>query len=144
MTEDVDKLIQEATESDVDSTFAEEIQPPAEVQAELPSMVQPQYTNIHAKFISAADPVEYVVAATNQKNKMVAANGEVRMMSGKFYFIPVNIGKDIDSDNFANMKMFSDVSDLFDVRYIKNGFACIMPLKHNTIIKNNQRLCILW
>lgn len=88
--------------------------------------------------------VDYVIAATNQSEKVIAANKEIRLMHGRFYMVPVYCDPSVDSDNFGYMKVFSDVADIIDVRYVKNGVACIMPLAHNIVLKDGQRLCALW
>jgi len=102
------------------------------------------FHNVHVNFSTNAISVDFAVAATGQTNKMVAANGKLQLMSGKFYMIPVNCEPEIDSDDFANVKVYSDVAELFDVRYVKNGIACVMPLRHNITLSHDQRLCVLF
>ena len=42
------------------------------------------------------------------------------------------------------MKQFSQTTDKYDVKYIKDGVACIDPILHNAIIEDAQQLCVLW
>ena len=105
---------------------------------------QKEFQNVHVNFSTNAVTVDFTVAATGQTNKMVAANGKLQLMSGKFYMIPINCDPIIDSDNFANVKVYSDVAELFDIRYIKKGIACVMPLRHNITLTHDQRLCVLF
>lgn len=95
------------------------------------------------KFDKTVVQVEYEVQATGQKDKMVAANKELRLVQGRFYLIPVEpFG--VNSDDFGNLKVLSDMAKLIDVRYIKDGKACILPLRHNVTLKDGMRLCVIW
>jgi len=115
-----------------------------EIPVETQEETKETFHNVHVNFSTNAVSVDFAVAATGQTNKMVAANGKLQLMSGKFYMIPVNCDPEIDSDNFANVKIYSDVAQLFDVRYVKNGIACVMPLRHNITLSHDQRLCVLF
>ncbi len=98
--------------------------------------------HILINFEKNVTPIDCTITATNHKDKVIATNREIRLLQNRFYFIPVNT--DINSDDYDNIKMFSDMSDNIDIRYIKNGIASIMALKHNILIKDKQRLCVVW
>jgi len=98
--------------------------------------------HILINFEKNVTPINCIITATNHKDKVIAINQEIRLLQNRFYFIPVNT--DINSDDYDNIKMFSDMSDNIDIRYIKNGIASIMALKHNILIKDKQRLCVVW
>lgn len=96
---------------------------------------------IYTSFKRTSVQVEYVVNATGQRDKIIASNKSLRMMHGRSYMVPID-NLTIDSDS-RNIKMFSDVADILDVRFVKNGVACVVPLRHNVTINDGQRLCIL-
>jgi hypothetical protein len=98
---------------------------------------------IHVSFRSSSDQISIKSKATGETNKVAAANRKIRLISGRLYFIPID-HKDIDSDEYGNMKQFSDTSDKFEVLYVKDGVACIDPVLHNALIEDGQRICIVW
>lgn len=98
---------------------------------------------IHIKFKIPVDNVDYIVTSTGRQEKVTAANGSLNLIKGRLYYIPVDNNK-IDSDNFTILKIYSDIADKIDVKFVKNGIACVEPLIHNTQIKNNQKLCGIW
>jgi len=83
----------------------------------------------------------FIHSATGETNKISIVNGKIQLMQNRIYFVPVNT--DANSDDYKNLKIPSDIADKIDIRYIKDKFACITVLQHNTIIKNEQRLCIM-
>ena len=112
-----------------------------------PEQIMPETTTlpkhqIYVNFKDNATSIKCTIAATNTIYNAIATNKELRLLQNRFYFIPISVN--IDSDNFDNLKIFSDMADNIDIRYIKNNVACIMALKHNISIKHNQRLCIVW
>ncbi len=85
--------------------------------------------------------VAYTHNSTGEVNKVSIINGKLQMMQGRTYYVPV--GTEVNSDDYKSIKIPSDMADKIDVRFIKEKYACVVPLQHNTIIKNDQRLCIM-
>ena len=104
--------------------------------------ITPVPTTVHVKFETNGDQVKFVLQATNQENHVIAANKKLQLIQGRMYYVPVDT--DADSDEYGNMKIYSDISEKIDIRYVKNSHACVIPLKHNIFIENNQTLCVLW
>jgi hypothetical protein len=96
--------------------------------------------NIFIEFPKPAYQVECVLS-TGYKDKVVAASNSLRLLQNRLYFIPVN-DKTVNSDEYT-IKVMSDVSSDIDVRYIKDGLACIMSLKHNVKISQGDRIAVL-
>ena len=107
------------------------------------NQVKPKSATIHVKFRSSSDQIEIKSKATGETNKVAAANRRIRLIHGRLYLIPVD-NTEVDSDEYGNIKQYSETSDKFEVRYVKNGVACIDPILHNALIENGQRLCIIW
>lgn len=103
----------------------------------------PKPATIHVKFNTNSDQVKIINKATNEKSTVAAANKKIRLINGRLYFIPIE-KKDINSDEYGNMKQYSETADKFIVRYIKDGVACIDPIQHNALVEDSQRLCVLW
>lgn len=99
---------------------------------------------IYTNFGNKTQNVQFTIIATGQTGNTSITAGKIRLIYGRIYFLPINSDKDIDSDNFANLKIFSDMADKIDVRYINNSYAAIIPLQNNIIILDNTRLCVLW
>lgn len=99
-------------------------------------------TTVHIKFRLPVDSIEYIVASTGKQEKITVASGTLNLIKGRLYYVPVDTN--IDSDNFNILKIFSSLADKIDVKFVKDGFACIEPLIHNTQIKNQQQLCGIW
>jgi len=97
---------------------------------------------INADFGNNISEIGYEFLATGEKNILAVSNGKISMLQGRQYYIPINKNSDIDSDKF-NIKVPSTAADRFDVRYVKDGLAAIVPVRHNCILKNGERLCIL-
>ena len=101
----------------------------------------PDNIPIFTKFEKNTIQVEYTVNATGQEDKIIASNRSLKMMHGRSYRVPIT-NTEINSDT-RNIKVFSDIADYIDVRFVKNGFACVTPLRHNITINDGQRLCVL-
>ncbi len=101
-----------------------------------------QSATVHVKYKTNCDKLEITNKATQEKNTIVAANKTLRLIHGRLYFIPVDL--EINSDEYGNIKQYSETSDKFKIRYIKNGVACIDPIQHNTVLNDGQKLCIIW
>ena len=96
---------------------------------------------INANFGNEIIEIGYIFLATGEQNILSASNGMVHLLQGRMYYVPMG-REDIDSDQF-NIKVHSDIADRFDVRYVKDGLAAIVPIRHNAILKNGERLCVL-
>jgi len=96
---------------------------------------------VKSQFPKSATSVECIITATGYKDKVIASGKELRLLQHRLYLIPVNTYE--DSDEYSNIKIMSDMSDKIDVRYVKDGFACVTPLSHNVKIYDNIRLAVL-
>src|SRR6056297_2618212 len=105
---------------------------------------KPDYIPICVDFPKHATPVECIITATGYHDKIAASGRELRLLQNRLYMIPVDCDKEINSDEWSDIKVMSDMSSLIDVRYVKDGFACVMPLTHNIKIRQGNRLAILW
>jgi len=105
---------------------------------------KPDYIPICVDFPKHATPVECIITATGYHDKIAASGRELRLLQNRLYMIPVDCNKEINSDEWSDIKVMSDMSSLIDVRYVKDGFACVMPLTHNIKIRQGNRLAILW
>ena len=99
---------------------------------------------IHTKFGNKTQPVQFTIIATGQSGTTSITGGKLRLIYGRIYFLPIDAKTSTNSDDFANIKMFSDMADKVDVRYINNGFAAIIPLQNNIMLSDETRLCVLW
>jgi hypothetical protein len=95
---------------------------------------------INANFSEEIIEVGYVFLANGEQNVVSISNGKINMMQGRQYYIPVD--NTVDSDDY-NIKVHSDAADRFDVRFVKDGLAAIVPIRHNALLKTGERLCIL-
>ncbi|MFW6242608.1 MAG: hypothetical protein ACOC2W_00455 [bacterium] len=99
---------------------------------------------VHTHFGNKTQPVQFTIIATGQTSNTSITGGQLRLIYGRIYFLPIDIDKSISSDEFANIKIFSDISSKLDVRYISNGYAAILPLQNNIMLTDKTRLCVLW
>lgn len=97
---------------------------------------------IHVKFKLPIESIFYIISATSQEQNSNAIDGKIRLMKGRVYYIPID-RNDINSDNFNILKVFSDVGDKVEVKYVKEGYACIIPIIHGYQIKDGQQLCVI-
>lgn len=93
--------------------------------------------------LTDCDLVEFETAATGQKSKQKTEGKNIRLLSGRIYKLPVN-NKTIDSDLFNILKVYSNSANRIDVRYVKNGYACVIPLQHGVILKHDEHLCSIF
>lgn len=108
--------------------------------------VTPTTTTVYISLRKNAESIDHEIAATGQLYSVPATNGEIKLLSGRIYYIPISCDPkvdNLDSDIYSVIKVFSDIASQIEVRYVKNNKACIVPLKHNTTIQNKQRLCLL-
>lgn len=103
---------------------------------------QPVY--VHTKFGNNTITVQYLITATGQYGNTSASGGKLRLIFGRIYFLPTNIDEEISSDHYGNIKVFSDMADKVDVKFVAKGHAAILPLQNNVTIQDNTRLCALW
>lgn len=108
------------------------------------TIMKPNTLYVKVNFPKSATPVDCVSANTNCSDKIVASNKQLALLQNRFYFIPVDCDETINSDEYSVIKVFSEFADCIDVRYIKNGVACILPLKHNFKIKQGMQLAIMF
>lgn len=102
--------------------------------------VKAQPIFVNANFSEEIIEIGYTFLATNEQNIVSASNGRIHLLQGRMYYIPIN--KDVDSDSY-NIKVHSDAADRFDIRFLKDGLAAVVPIRHNAVLKNGERLCIL-
>lgn len=97
---------------------------------------------IKSDFGETISEIGYIFLATNEQNVVPISNGKISLLHGRMYYIPIN-NTQIDSDLYT-IKVHSDVADRIDVRFVKDGFACVIPIRHNASIKNGEKLCVLF
>lgn len=86
--------------------------------------------------------ISYKLSATGEKSICCVVKNNLKMLSGRLYYVPVDTEE--DSDKYSNIQVFSKVSEKIDIRYIQNKIACIIPLQHNVEISISEKLCTLW
>ena len=133
--------VNEITQEEV---IMEETLPIQEEIAVATEFVQPTSIAIKVNFPKSATPVDCVSATTNCSDKIVAANKQLALLQNRFYFVPVDCDESIDSDKYSVIKVYSEYAAAIDVKYVKNGFACIMPLKHNFKIRQDMVIAMLF
>lgn len=99
-------------------------------------------STIHVKFETPTDDVVFIIKATGQESRVTAVGGELRLVKGRVYYIPVD-NQEINSDDYNILKVFSKLSDKLSIAFVKEGYACIIPIIHNCLIKNDQQLCVI-
>ena len=97
---------------------------------------------VNIAFTKSVEPISYQMVSNQERGKVNTSSGKLRLIHGRFYYIPVDTT--IDSDEYHNIKVYSDVATIMDVKYIKDGYACILPMTHNVIIEHGLRLCTLF
>jgi hypothetical protein len=111
-------------------------------------MTRPEFTIVKdiyiiSKFDNNIIDIGYVFLANGEQNVVKCSNGRINMLHGRMYFIPIDDeNKSINSDSF-NIKIHRDAADRFDVRYVVDGLAAVVPIRHNAILKTGEKLCIL-
>lgn len=103
---------------------------------------QKQPATVHVQFVGTTEHIQIKSKATGEMNRVAAANKKIRLIHGRLYFIPVD--QKINSDEYGNIKQYSETSDKFEVLYVKEGVACIDTILHNALIEDGQRICIIW
>jgi hypothetical protein len=64
---------------------------------------------VHVNFKTDSDQVKFILQATNEQNIVIAANKKLQLIQGRTYYVPVDT--DADSDEYGNMKIYSDISE---------------------------------
>jgi hypothetical protein len=103
---------------------------------------QQDYILVKAKLKDVIS-IPFTLNSTSQNgNANTESDESVRLINGRTYYVSVDT--DINSDNYAHLKILSDIADKIDIRYIKDGVCALVPIQHNIKIKHGQRLCYLW
>jgi hypothetical protein len=95
---------------------------------------------VFVKFEKPKQSITYVVNATNQEYEVNAVNGELRLIKGRVYYIPVT-NKEINSDECEYIKIFSSLSDKIQIFFVKEGYVCVTPIINNIKIYDEQHIC---
>jgi hypothetical protein len=98
--------------------------------------------SVKVNFPDVGARVTAISQATGQSDELIAANGRLKLISGRFYYVPVE--PVVNSDEFEHMKIMSKIADKIDVKFVKDGLACIMPLQNGIDLMQGTDLCILW
>jgi len=96
---------------------------------------------IIANFLDTITEIGYVHLVTNEQNIVTVSNGRINLLQGRMYYIPID--NNADSDDFDNIKIHSDIADRLDVRFVKDNFACVVPIRHNAVLRTGEKLCEL-
>ena len=99
---------------------------------------------IYTKFGNTTTTINFVITATGQYGKTSATGGKLRLIHGRIYFLPITADESVSSDNYSNVKIFSDMGDKIDVKFVNKGYAAVLPLQNNINLLDNTRLCVLW
>jgi len=95
---------------------------------------------VFIKFEKPKQSITYIVNATNQEESVNAVNGELRLIKGRVYYIPVT-NKTINSDECNYIKTFSNLSDKIQIFFVKEGYACVTPIINYTVLYDEQHIC---
>jgi hypothetical protein len=60
---------------------------------------------IHVKFKLPTDNIYYIITATGQESKTSAIEGNLRLIKGRIYYIPID-NTDINSDNYNKLIIY--------------------------------------
>ena len=142
-----EKIMSEEVVEEVVETVQEEVviaEPEVEVTEECNVITGASHSPIivNIAFTKSVEPISYQMVSNQERGKVNTSSGKLRLIHGRFYYIPVDTT--IDSDEYHNIKVYSDVATIMDVKYIKDGYACILPMTHNVIIEHGLRLCTLF
>lgn len=97
--------------------------------------------SVNIKLPETITKVGYVLNPTGETNYTSVINGKIRLMQNRTYYIPIDT--DVDSDEYF-IKVPSEIAEKIDVRFVKDGYACVIPLQHNISLRNGQRICFLY
>jgi len=85
--------------------------------------------------------INYTMCATGDRGTVISTNGKSLLAMGRLYEIPINFTGNMDSYNV--IKMNGLCAEKFDVRNIRDGYAIIQALVHNTLLKDGDEIGIL-
>jgi hypothetical protein len=58
---------------------------------------------------------------------------------GRLFYVPVSdINLNLDNENVV--KIYGSFVDTIDIRNVKDGFASVIPIVHNTVLKDGDAL----
>ena len=97
--------------------------------------------HITSTFDDKITEIGYMFLATGETNSVTVSNGRINLLLDRMYYVPID-KKDIDSEKFT-IKVVSNVADKIDVKLIKDGFAYVTPIRHNVLVRNGEKLCVL-
>lgn len=106
-------------------------------QPELP------YVEVRVSLSSNVVQIPIINLATSKKEYIAATKElKLRLSQGRGYYIPVDTL--IDSDKYWDTKVFSDISGMLSIQFVKNGHAYVVPFQHNILLEDKQLLCLYW
>lgn len=82
--------------------------------------------------------INYVMASTGDPGFIISTNGKLLLSIGRVYQIPVD--SDLCLDDFNVFKTIGIQRETVDVRNIRDGYAHIYPIVHNTLIQDGEIL----
>lgn len=88
------------------------------------------------------ETVKYVLIANGQEGTIATTSSEIKLILGRCYYIPVTTKR--DSDTFSILRIPSDIAGKIDVRFVKNGTACVIPIVNGVTISNDDVLAVMF
>lgn len=82
--------------------------------------------------------IPFTTTMTGESGFLTSTHGSMCLSKGRIYRIPVNTTETTDENNV--FKPLGMVNELIDIRNIRNGFAMIVPIIHNTKIVDGMEL----
>lgn len=88
--------------------------------------------------IKHGERINFITTATGEKSNMISTRGKISLIRGRQYHIPVNTKDTVDGHNV--FKPVGFLNEQIDIRNIRDGFAVIIPIIHNTIIEDGMEI----
>ncbi len=103
-----------------------------------PAAATPAFKEIVVDLSPTTSPrCQILSSSTAEKNQMLVTNGKISLTRGQQYRIPIrNKALNLDTSYFA--KVTRDLRSYVQILDVEDGFVTLLPLIHNTIIKDGD------
>jgi hypothetical protein len=83
--------------------------------------------------------IKYVILNTGGSGYLFVHDNKIMLTRGRLFYVPINdTNLNLDDENVV--KIYGSFVDAIDIRNVKDGFASVIPIVHNTVLKDGDVL----
>jgi len=83
--------------------------------------------------------LKYIILNTGGSGYLFVHDNKIMLTRGRLFYLPIT-DTNLCLDNENVVKIYGKFIDTIDIRNVKDGFASVIPIVHNTVLKDGDVL----